>query len=389
MKTEETTYKTKRNFIWLLAGLTFIGLLTLMMQPLAFAAEGKLVYDTVHSPALEGNLLGDSPDRPVTIYLPPSYDTQPDQRYPVVYLLHGAGASNSDWTGGYLGNIKVMMDRLVDATSLQEMILVMPSAQTRYITAWYTNSPVAGNWEDFITHDLVQYIDDTYRTLAQAGSRGIGGHSVGGAEALRLATKFPKVFSSVYGLSSSPMDFNHATDFSQNGAWIQLVSAVSLGDTNRFGGIGAFAKWYFAGAASFSPNPDNPPFFVDLPFELVDGRLERIEPIWGKWLEHDPVAMVDSYETNLLELSAIHFDCGTSDSVLSDSRAFDAALTSLGIPHVYEEYPGTHTSGIPQRIETKVLPFFSDTLAFEMLLATAVQPRGKLSTTWGEVKRNK
>jgi S-formylglutathione hydrolase FrmB len=300
-----------------------------------------------------------------------------------VYLLHGGGASNFAWTGGYLGNIKAIMDRLVDARSVREMIFVMPSAQTKYITAWYTNSPVAGNWEDFITHDLVQYIDDTYRTLAQAGSRGIGGHSVGGAEALRLAMKFPKVFTSVYGLSSSPMDFNHTTDLSQNGDWIQ---AVSLDDVNRYGGIGGFAKFYFAGAASFSPNPDNPPFFVDLPFELVDGRLERIEPIWEKWLKHDPVAMVDSYETNLLELAAIHFDCGTSDSVLSDSRAFDAALTSLGIPYVYEEYPGTHTSGIPQRIETKVLLFFSSVLAFEMLPTVSVQSRGKLATTWGSIK---
>ncbi len=69
-------------------------LIALMIQSVAFAAEGKLVYDKVHSPAIEGNLLGDSADRSVIVYLPPSYETSPEQRYPVVYLLHGAMLTN-------------------------------------------------------------------------------------------------------------------------------------------------------------------------------------------------------------------------------------------------------------------------------------------------------
>ena len=157
-------------------------LVAFMVQPIGFAAGGKLVDLKVHSPALEGNLLGDSADRNVIVYLPPSYDTSSTQRYPVVCLLHGYTGN----PGGMVQflSLKTVMDTLVAEGKVQEMIFVMPDAHNKYLGSWYVNSATTGNWEDFITQELVEYIDSNYRTLPRAASRGIAGISMGGAMGL-------------------------------------------------------------------------------------------------------------------------------------------------------------------------------------------------------------
>jgi hypothetical protein len=119
-KGEKIMFQQKNFKIHFFLFITLWLLCALMMQPVAFATEGKLVYDTIHSPALEGNLVGDSADRSVIVYLPPSYDTSPEKRYPVVYILHGAMCGHYLWVGGGICaglygdfNIKTVMDRLI------------------------------------------------------------------------------------------------------------------------------------------------------------------------------------------------------------------------------------------------------------------------------------
>ena len=91
---------------------------------------------------------------------------------------------------------------------------------------------------------------------------------------------------------------------------------------------------------------------------------------------------------NPKKLKGIGFDCGTSDlftHIPPENRSFSQALKDLGIPHFFEEYAGGHTDRVPERMGTKVLPFFSEILAFEP--PTSIQPRGKLATTWGALKK--
>jgi len=116
----------------------------------AIAQEGRIVRETVYSPSLEGNLLGDSPNRQVTIYLPPSYDTEPDRRYPVVYLLHGYTGNHNLWTGGsYIsGNIVSSMSSWLKSGKVKEMILVMPNSYTKFQGGYYINSPATGREDE-------------------------------------------------------------------------------------------------------------------------------------------------------------------------------------------------------------------------------------------------
>lgn len=176
------------------------GLMSLLLIPFSiFALEGKIVSKTVHSQALEDNLLGDSPDRSVIIYLPQGYEENPDKRYPVIYLLHGYSDDPFIWTK--TRNISNICDTLIEQGAIQHMIIVMPNAKNKYLGSWYTNSSVAGNWEDFITQDLVAYVDSTYRTIPLSASRGIAGHSMGGYGAMKLAMKHPDIYGAAYAVS--------------------------------------------------------------------------------------------------------------------------------------------------------------------------------------------
>ena len=177
----------------------------------AVAQEGRLEVIQVSSKGLVGNLLGDSATRNVTVYLPAGYDSEPEKRYAVVYLLHGYGGKNSLWTGGgYVEglNIAAIADKLTETGDAQPMILVAPDCHNEYGGSWYTNSPVTGNWEDFVAKDLIGYIDAMYRTIPKRQSRGIAGHSMGGHGAIKLAMRHPELFSALYAMSPAAIDFN-------------------------------------------------------------------------------------------------------------------------------------------------------------------------------------
>lgn len=154
---------------------------------------GTIEHAVVHGKALEGNRDGDSPDRNVTIYLPPSYAADSARQFPVVYFLHDFGAHSDD----PITAIKPFADRLAAVQGFSEPIIVTPDAATMKKSSMYSNG-----WDAFIAEDLVAYIDGHYRTLAKRISRGLAGQSMGGYGALRIGMKRPDVFSSIYSMSA-------------------------------------------------------------------------------------------------------------------------------------------------------------------------------------------
>jgi S-formylglutathione hydrolase FrmB len=137
------------------------------------------------------------------------------------------------------------------------------------------------------------------------------------------------------------------------------------GNSNGRGGRAGsgFANVLSAQAAAWSPNPQNPPKFFDLPNENGVLRPE----IAAKWIANSPLALVDQYATNLKKLRAIMMDCGLQDGLIGSNQQMDASLTRMGIAHRFETYEGDHTNRVKERFETKVLPFFSENLAFSEL----------------------
>ncbi len=131
------------------------GLITPVAQ-LDQELKGTLERIKVHGKSLEGNLEGDSPDRDVFVYLPPSYAAQPNRRYPVVYTLHGYGLHAQQWVG--FASVAGLEKGLAAGTT-KEMILVAPDAFSLQNGSFYSNSKATGDWETFVSQELVAYID--------------------------------------------------------------------------------------------------------------------------------------------------------------------------------------------------------------------------------------
>jgi len=319
------------------------------------ASAGHYERITVHGASLVGNLEGDSPDRKVSVYLPPSYAKSGSRRYPVIYFLHGFTDSDSYWFG-LRGKHFVSAQAAIDgafAAGAHEMIVVMPDAYTRFRGSMYSNSVVTGNWEAFATEDLVTYIDKHYRTIPKRASRGLAGHSMGGYGTLRLGMKYPQVFSSLYAMSPCCLGANLEPD----AATVTKAAQPGIEEQTSREYFGAQAM--LASAAAWSPNPDNPPRYLDLP--IADGKV--VPEVVTRWIANAPLAMATQYIPNLESYTAIAFDAGDKDVQIAGTvRTLDGIMKRFGVAHVSEIYEGDHVNHIEERLRSKVVPFFSEHL---------------------------
>ena len=339
-------------------------------EPARSQVRGKLVEIKVPAPALKGNLLGDPVEQPVSVYFPPSYDASPSKRYPVLYLLHGYGGSNRTWSTDSPRSFSVgpIMDAVIAAGRGREMIVVAPNARNAFNGSFYTNSPVTGNWEDYIFQDIVRHIDANYRTLARPASRGIAGHSMGGYGAVAIGMKHPEVFSAIYALSPCCLgmegDFNEA-----NPGWARLATFTSRDQLPKFSSLDDFYTNVFSAlSAAFSPNVDRAPFYSDLLFREQNGKLERVEVASAKWKAKMPLYMVADHKQNLLGLRGIFLDYGQNEEfshIRIATSLLSKSLSEHGVPHMFEIYAGgDHSNKIKERVETKLINFFSERLEF-------------------------
>ncbi len=321
-------------------------------------SKGTVQRIKVHGKSLEGNLEGDSPDRDVSIYLPPGYNAHRNQRYPVLYLLHGYLVTDQYWSGTGLTapgvnmpgvNVPGAMDNLIARGDAKPMIVVMPNAYSKYAGSMYSSSVTTGDWEAYIAEDLVAFMDAHYRTIPHRMSRGLAGHSMGGYGAIRIGMKRPDVFSSLYIMSACCLINNPLPapppNSSQNSAKGGAASGI----------LQIMSAW----SAAFSPNPKNPPSYFDEPTK--DGQPQPL--VIAKWHAASPLAMIDQYVTNLKKYHAIMTDVGLQDNLSGQNKTLDRIMTDYGITHTFETYEGEHANKIPERIESKVLPFFSGNLA--------------------------
>lgn len=332
----------------------------------AASAAGRVVEATVPSAALKANLLGDPAESRVLLYLPPGYDTATGRRYPTLYLLHGYLGNERTFTRALLP----VVDGLIRRGIAKEMIVVMPNGRNGYFGSFYTNSPVTGGWEDFIARDLVSWVDARYRTLPRAESRGIAGHSMGGYGSIMLAMKHPDVFRALYALSPCCVGLEGDIG-ADNPAWLAASRMRSRDELQPKPQSLAdfFPTVFIALSAALSPNPATAPLYVDLPFVPRNNRVEPNGEAYGKWRSKMPLYVVEQYRTNLEQLRGIFLDYGALEEfshIRTTTRAFSQELASRGIGHTFEIYAGgDHSNKIRERLETRVLRFFSEVLDFE------------------------
>ena len=308
----------------------------------------------VHGSALQGNLEGDAVDREAIVFLPPSYAKEKSRRYPVVYALHGYSIGAEQWTH------EIHAPQTIEgafALGAQEMIVVLPDSKTVHNGSMYSSSVTTGDFESFIAQDMVAYIDAHYRTLRERASRGLAGHSMGGYGATRIGMRHPDVFGSLYIMSPCCLSARQLGPPKPEDEKT-LASVKTEEDSSK---LPFLLRAQLATAAAWSPNPNNPPLYLDLP--VKDGVIQQ--DVLAKWTANAPLAFVDQYIGNLRRYRGISIDVGDQDGLRVDAGKLHEVLDLYGIANGYEVYPGTHTSAVADRFQNHVLPFMSRTLCFK------------------------
>jgi enterochelin esterase-like enzyme len=260
----------------------------------------------IHGTALEGNLEGDAVDRDVIVFLPPGYEKDKKRRYPVVYALHGYSIGAEQWTH------EIHVPQTIEGAFVkgaQEMIVVLPDSKTIYNGSMYSSSVTTGDFEKFIYHDVVAYIDAHYRTIADRQSRGLVGHSMGGYGASRIGMRHPDVFGALYIMSPCCMSSmagggpGPADHMKERAIASEKKVAAAKSPADLAAQSPGFAAAQYATAAAWAPDPKNPPLYFDLPTK--DG-LPQPE-IVAKFTANSPLAFVDQYIKNLKQYTSCIF----------------------------------------------------------------------------------
>jgi hypothetical protein len=358
------------------------------------AAAGKLVILEHTSRILADNPLGDPHARRLAVWLPRQYEASERQRFPVLYDLvgfTGSGLSHVGWKP-FGDNVPERAARLIRSQRMGPAIIVFPDCFTSLGGNQYVNSPAIGNYADYLTRELIPFVDREFRTLAQREHRGCFGKSSGGYGAIVHAMKYPQYWGAVANHSGDayfelvyghdwPNTLNELTRYRQAkrraGAYDARAESErkSLPQGLDDGRIRRFldAVWKkeklstaeghclmnLCMAATYDPDPKAPNGFR-VPFNLESG--ERIEARWRNWRAHDPINLVARYRRNLARLRGIYIDCGWRDQyhIHYGTRILSKRLAAAGIAHRYEEFDDNH-SDIDYRMDVS-LPFLSRAL---------------------------
>ena len=176
----------------------------LMLFPLTTLAQDNLHNQgNMQTLKMPCKLLKGISEREYSIYLPGSYNTNNQKSYPVLYLMHGGGGSNTDWEK--IHHISEVANRLISNGNIDEMVIVCAEGNQKnmmYFNAERDNNGTPDwKYEDYFFNELIPYIEKTYRVRTDKGGRAIGGFSMGGGAATVYGVHHPECFCMVYDIS--------------------------------------------------------------------------------------------------------------------------------------------------------------------------------------------
>lgn len=297
-------------------------------KPTRDPALDRVDSGMITSAALAGNLLGDADTRDFYVYLPPGYETS-SKRYPVVYVLH--------WYGGnefsFLTKSRNAMNSLIKKGESRGMILVFPNADNKLDGSMYMSSPTIGDYGTYISKELVDLIDSTYRTLPGRDSRGITGCSMGGIGSLHLALTYPETF----GVAVPMSGFLTDGFIDENLLGAQSHFNEEPKDVDYFTSLHPYVQFLLALTGVAAPNSSKPPFYMDMPFKIVNGSAEIDQEVVSKVRGIGAASDIQKYLAQSTRLNAlmIYADNNQGGDVRDKANFndMDALLTDLGVPH--------------------------------------------------------
>jgi hypothetical protein len=323
------------------------------VQPWSREPVGRFDEHVLESAALRSNPLGDPHERPLWVYAPPAYVSEPERRFPSIYLIQGHTGQIDMWRNrsAFRPNVPELVDRLFAEEGCPPALVVFVDAWTSYGGSQFLDSPGVGNYHTYLCEEIVPFVDAQYRTLPDAAHRGITGKSSGGYGAMVTPMLRPDVFGALATHAGDALfeacylpDFREVVrslresyDGSYEKFWADFRSRPAFTKNADYPLLNTWAM-----AACYSANADGS---VDLPFDTDTGKLRP--DVWERWLAWDPVRMAEPRADALRSLRAIYIDCGKRDQFYLDvgAEAFRCALETIGVTDVfYELFEGTHSS---------------------------------------------
>jgi S-formylglutathione hydrolase len=353
---------------------TIISFIILLASAALYGQNYSAQIVTIPAPSLEGNILGDTSAQCIEVYLPKSY-TENERTYPVIYFLNGYG---SEVGGGWFTS---SLDQYFNENPAHEVIFIVAQGRNKLGGSFYVNSPVTGNWEDYIVTDLVEFVDSNYRTIAHAASRSITGHSMGGFGCLYIATRHPDVFNSVYshspglfdraGLEESQMFdskeiveshfqfFSSLEKTAPDKAHEKMLEKARTNDD----WVLTFTMAY---GVAFCPNRNKNAPYMNYP-KNSDFVTDTIA--WKQW--HDGFGFIANhikkYKENLNSLSFIGIDCGYHDNfpwIYKGTKYLSEVFNEHQINHSLILHQGDHGNMLLRQIEESMFPLITKKLVY-------------------------
>jgi enterochelin esterase-like enzyme len=319
---------------------------------------------TVDSKALAGNLLGDPTARIVDVYVPAGHD---GKDLPLLVDLVGytaGGPAHTAWKA-FGENVPERLDRLIGEGKMAPAVVAFPDCFSRLGGNQYVNSPVLGNYEDFLITEMLPAVETRFG-CGGAGRRGVFGKSSGGFGALVHAMRHPDIwaaaashsgdagFENLYLAGFPDVLMALAKKNNSIEEWMKSFEAKP-----KLDGKDTHLLMFLCQAASFDPDPDA---YLGLRLPVTTDTCEIIEERWANWLKWDPARMVEAHAHSIGKLKGFFLDCGTEDqyAILYGTRRIHKELERQGVAHRYEEFPDNH-SGIDYRMDVS-LPWLADAL---------------------------
>ena len=342
--------------------------------------QGTLVVLEFPSKILADNPLGDPHVRKLAVWLPPAYDEHAGRglgrRLPVLYDLvgfTGSGLAHLNWRP-FDENVPERIGRLMHDKKMGPAIVVFPDCFTCLGGNQYVNSSAIGRYADYLTQEIIPFVDREFRTLASRDHRGCFGKSSGGYGAIVHGMRYAKHWGAIADHSGDAyFEFCYLTEWPRTlneldryrrrtrtaGRIDVLRDEAATSDGEDDGRVRRFlqtlwakgkpndaevhALMMIAMAATYDPDPRAPLGFR-LPVNLETGEL--IAKRWNTWLAHDPIHMVGRFKRALASLKGIWIDCGWRDQyhLHYGTRILSKRLSQHGIAHVYEEFDDNHSS---------------------------------------------
>lgn len=351
----------------------------------------RYIVEKFVSSSLLNNKIGDNPEKPYSIYLPPGYfdSSNASLRYPVVYFLHGYAGDIHDLVIISAPEIKThfpfifrsllwkffkkyltfeKIDKLIKKGEIHPFILVQPDGSLPIPNIYgqkglnglpskkgcfYLNSPFTGNYGDYVFRDLVSHIDQKYRTMADKEHRALMGGSMGGFGALVGGILYPDQFSAIASLSPAI-------------SWLELLNQQMI--------VPIYSRVYGKKKALRLGQEDvddildtadlifthNNPLLPSIQRD-AEGKIEQMDPEAKKnWEKYDLKQLLKTIDSPYEGIS-LHINVEESDEYgfADQVREFQQVLDEMRIPHDINIYSNSYAKKVTPHmigIEISVLP---------------------------------